>query len=120
MLVRPINRQKYPYTVRFTESEWGVLNTKADPPCIECVFATEEEAWAEALMRNKQYWLGLEAERAAYWAIQKAADSAREATYVSPLLRKVAQAVLWVKRILGLTQSKKRNATNQGNNHVCH
>jgi len=66
--------KKYPYTVRGTGFGWGVLNTKADPPYIGEEFDTEAEAWAHIKILNEQYWLERQAQREAFWAIQKALE----------------------------------------------
>ena len=74
MIFRPINRDKYPHTVRGTGFGWGVLDTSASTPYIRAEFDTCDEAWDYAHALNRQHWLELDSSRQTYWAIQKACE----------------------------------------------
>ena len=74
MYLTPNRFKRYPFTVWFIGPLWGILDTKADPPCIVQEFDTEDEAWVHALALNQSYWSEQEAKSAAYWAIQKASS----------------------------------------------
>jgi hypothetical protein len=45
MYLTPNRFKKYPFAVWFIGPLWGILDTKADPPCIVQEFDTEDEAW---------------------------------------------------------------------------
>jgi len=74
MYLTPNRFKRYPFAVWFIGPLWGILDTKADPPCIVQEFDTEDEAWVHALALNQSYWSEQEAKSAAYWAIQKASE----------------------------------------------
>jgi hypothetical protein len=106
MIFRPINPQRYPCTLRLTVFGFGVLNCMSDPPSIVREFDTENEAWAYIKKTNELYWLEFEAQRTAYWIIERVAGRSRRIEHASPMLKAFLRIIIFIKRKMGIFLKK--------------
>jgi hypothetical protein len=115
-------RQKYPYSAWPTGTGWRVLNRKAEG----CAFVSEEyddreDAIAHTKVLNEAYWLEKEAEyltRAVIWkALEQSAPPPSSNDLALPwiLLKAFLQAILFVKKVLGITSNRYGNPSSQPN-----
>ncbi|MFM9991876.1 MAG: hypothetical protein ACKVOY_10645 [Burkholderiaceae bacterium] len=112
MLVKAINRQTHPYFAWPTGTGWRVLDCEAEGRTfISEEYDDKEDALAHIKILNEQYWLKKEAEyltRAVIWkAIEQSAPapSSSGITSLWILLKGFLQAIIIVKKVLGITRN---------------
>ena len=64
-------------------------------------------------IRRGDYLLEFEAHRAALGVIQKAAEGSRKIVHVSPKIKALLRAILFIKKILGITKNLNSNSPSQ-------
>ena len=68
-----------------------------------------------ANIRRGDYLLEFEAHRAAFRVIQKAAEGSRKIVHVSPKIKALLRAILYVKKVLGIHRSQDTKLPSQSN-----
>jgi len=106
--------QRYPYFAWPTGTGWRVIDCKADRRTfVSKEYDNKEDALAHIKVLNEQYWLEKEAEyltRAVIWkAIEQSAPqpSSSNLALLWLLLKAFLRAILFVKKVLGITRNHK-------------
>ena len=122
MLVKAINRQTHPYFAWPTGTGWRVIDCKADRRTfVSDEYDDKEDALAHSKVLNEAYWLECEAElatRAVIWkAVEQSAPqpSSSGHSLLWILLKVLLRALIFVKKVLGITGNHKSKISNQPN-----
>ena len=125
MLVKAINRQTYPYFAWPTGTGWRVIDCKADRRTfVSDEYDDKEDALAHIKVLNEQYWLEKEAEyltRAVIWkAVEQSAPppSSSGHSLLWFLLKALLRALIFVKKVLGITRNHKSKISSQPNKNI--
>ena len=112
--------QRYPYFAWPTGTGWRVIDCKADRRTfVSEEYDDKEDALAHIKVLNEAYWLEWRAGIDAQIAIRKAIEQSAPPTSSSGhsllwiLLKALLQALIFVKKVLGITRNHKSNISSQ-------